>query len=130
MKNYLFVFISVIAIALASCSSTEQTVQDVMDNAQENYSEKEAITESGVNLDDLRTQLSDSYAYRENQIPQQFNQIKEEEKPERNLYEGYRIQIFSSENVANADTVAGNFRAWADTTLVGYQPETYVFFKT
>lgn len=130
MKNYVFALLAVTAVSISSCSTTEETIQDAVDEAQENYSEQEAITESGINLDDLRTRLSDSYAYRENQIPEQFNQIKEEEKPERNLYEGYRIQIYSSEQVADADTVASNFRAWADTTLVNYDPDTYVFFKT
>ena len=105
-------------------------MQDAMDQAQNNFSEEEAITESGINLSNLRTQLSDSYAYRENKIPEEFNQIKAEQKEEKNLYEGYRIQIFSGQHVTNADTMAAHFRAWADTTLVGYQPETYVFFKT
>ncbi len=102
----------------------------MMDEAKENYSGDVTLTNSGINLDTFRTRLSDAYAYRENQIPEEFNQIKVEQKEEKNLYEGYRIQIFSGEHVSNADTVAANFRAWADTTLVGYQPETYVFFKT
>lgn len=102
-----------------------------MDEIQDNY-EKENPDESssGSLLETLRTQLSDSYAYRENEIPEAFTQIKVEQEEEQNLYEGYRIQIYSGQDVALADTMAASFRAWADSTIVGYQPETYVFFRT
>ena len=49
---------------------------------------------------------------------------------ERDLYEGYRIQIYSGQSVIAADTLAANFRVWADSTVVGYQPDTYTFFRT
>jgi hypothetical protein len=78
----------------------------------------------------LRTTLADSYSSKQNEIPEAFNRIKVQQEVEKNIYEGYRIQIFSGEDVVGADTTAGNFRAWADTTIAGYQPETYVFFKT
>ncbi|MDR9414911.1 MAG: SPOR domain-containing protein [Gracilimonas sp.] len=124
------VFLLLIIIGLISCTSTERTVQDEREESNENYSDKLTETESGIDLESYRTRLSDSYTYRENKIPEQFNQIKAERREEKNLYEGYRVQIFSGQDVSNADTTAAHFRAWADTTIVGYEPETYVFFRT
>lgn len=122
-------FIILTLFLVAACSSTEKTVQDTVDEIQEKY-EEDIAGETSSGFSQYRTQLSDAYAYRENEIPAEFNQIKVEQKEEENLYEGYRIQIYSGENVTQADTIAANFRAWADTTVVGYQPNTYTFFRT
>lgn len=83
-------------------------------------------------LDTYRNTLSDTYQNKSNPIPDGFARIKveEENKDQENLFEGYRVQIYSGRNVAFADTIASIFRAWSDTTIVGYQAETYTFFKT
>ncbi|MEX0722387.1 MAG: SPOR domain-containing protein [Gracilimonas sp.] len=124
--KYLSLFI--IVILAVACSTTEQTVEETMDEIKENYQDETTI--SGIDLKEFRTSLSDSYTYRENQIPEGFNRVKVQQEEEKDLYEGYRIQIFSGQDVTGADTTAANFRAWADTTIAGYQPETYVFFRT
>lgn len=106
-------------------------MQDAMDEIQNNYDKENSEEYSSASLlETMRTQLSDSYAYRENVIPEAFAQIKVEKEEKQNLYEGYRIQIYSGQDVALADAMAASFRAWADTTIAGYQPETYVFFRT
>ena len=83
-------------------------------------------------LDTYRSTLSDTYQNKSNTVPEGYAQIKveEEDKGEENLFEGYRVQIYSGQNVAFADTIASIFRAWSDTTIVGYQAETYTFFRT
>lgn len=53
----------------------------------------------------------------------------DESENETDMFEGYRVQIYSGQNVAMADTIASIFRAWSDTTIVGYQADTYTFFK-
>lgn len=127
--KYLSLFL--IIFTIAACSSTEQTVQDAVEEIKENYKENNTAAGTSDNIfESLRTQLSDAYAYRENEIPEAFTQVKVEQEEEKDLYEGYRIQIYSGQNVADADTIAASFKAWADTTIVGYQPEAYVFFKT
>jgi len=56
------------------------------------------------------------------------NRIEEPDQEE--VFEGYRIQIYSGKNVNLADSIASKFRAWSDTSLVGdYYPETYTIFK-
>lgn len=80
-----------------------------------------------------QSSLSDTYTYRTNEIPEAYARLKvekEEEEDEKDLYEGYRVQIYSGQDVALADTVAMQFRAWSDTTIVGYQADTYTFFKS
>jgi hypothetical protein len=59
-----------------------------------------------------------------------YSQIKKKVEDDIDLTKGFRVQIYSGENVYEADTVASTFRAWSDTTIVGYQAETYTFFKT
>lgn len=125
MMKYFPILLLLITVA---CSTTEQTVEEAMDDIRENYDEE--VTTSGIDLQSYRTRLSDSYTYRENEIPEAFKRIKVQQEVEKDLYEGYRIQIYSGQDVAGADTTAANFRAWADTTIAGYQPETYVFFRT
>lgn len=123
--KYFSIFI--LLITAVACSTSEQTVREAMDEIRENYQDEEVL--SALNFENFRTQLSDSYAYRENQIPEAFNRIKVQQEEKKNLYEGYRIQIYSGQNMTGADTTAARFRAWADTTIVGYQPDTYVFFR-
>ncbi|MDZ7807142.1 MAG: hypothetical protein U5K71_08495 [Gracilimonas sp.] len=113
---------------LYGCSTTEQSIDEAMDEIERNYSSSEEF--KMLKIETLRTTLADSYSNKQNKIPDAFNQTKVKREVEKNIYEGYRIQIFSGEDVVGADTTAGNFRAWADTTIAGYQPETYVFFKT
>ncbi|RNC85272.1 MAG: SPOR domain-containing protein [Balneola sp.] len=87
---------------------------------------------TGSYLDSYRSTLSDTYQNKSNPIPDEYARIKveEENKDQKNLFEGYRVQLYSGRNVAMADTIASIFRAWSDTTIVGYQAETYTFFKT
>lgn len=127
MKKILLLF-PLILLFTFGCSSTEKTLEEAMSEIERNYTSSEDF--EMLKLESLRTTLADSYSSKQNKIPEAFNRIKVEREVEKNIYEGYRVQIFSGENVIGADTTAGNFRAWADTTLAGYQPDTYVFFKT
>jgi hypothetical protein len=117
-------------IGLAACSSSEQAINNALEEAKENFQDEESVVASNLTFENHRTKLSDAYAYRENIIPEAFNRVKVEEKVARDLYEGYRVQIYSGESVVAADTMAANFRVWADSTIVGYQPDTYTFFRT
>ncbi|MDR9417493.1 SPOR domain-containing protein [Gracilimonas sp.] len=133
MMRLIAVFLLCFSISMGACSTSEPTVSETETTEEKDEATSNDIsnnTSSSTELERYRTQLSDAYAYRENQIPEAFNRIKVQQEEEENLYEGYRVQIFSGTNVAGADTMAANFRAWADTTIVSYQPETYVFFRT
>lgn len=57
------------------------------------------------------------------------SELKSTESVEKNLYEGFRIQIYSGPSPSTADTVAKQFRTWSIQYISGYTPETYTFFK-
>ncbi len=121
-----------------ACSGSQPIIQTDTPIEQENDTSV-SITEPVTNpsstnsyLDTYRSTLSDTYQNKSNSIPEGYATIKviEENDDQKNLFEGYRVQIYSGQNVAFADTIASIFRAWSDTTIVGYQAETYTFFKT
>jgi|AntRauTorckE6833_2_1112554.scaffolds.fasta_scaffold06081_3 hypothetical protein len=127
MKPIFYIVILLLACGLTACSTSEITVDTESDEGETN-SEEIIDTDSDF-FTSYRTRLSDSYTYRDNEIPEGFTRIRNEQETERNLYEGYRVQIYSGEDVNKADSAAANFRAWADTNINSYQPDAYVFFK-
>lgn len=88
-------------------------------------------THSGLDIDKYQSSLSDNYTVKSNLIPEGYNRIKiiDETESEKDLYEGYRVQIYSGQNVALADTIASIFRIWSGQNIEGYQADTYTFFK-
>ena len=74
----------------------------------------------------------DFYPANQQEIPKELSYRSEEEDQiveEKDLYEGFRIQIYSGPSPAMADTVSKRFRTWSVRYLSGYSPETYTFFK-
>jgi hypothetical protein len=126
--KYFYLFL--ILLVSISCSSSEKVLDDAADSIRKQYEEEGTSVLSSSQFENLRTQLSDAYAYRENEIPEAFKQVRVEQKVEKNIYQGYRIQIYSGQDVSEADTIAHHFKAWADTTISSYNPDTYVFFRT
>jgi hypothetical protein len=125
-----YISILLLLFVAVACSTSEETINETLEEARENYQSEDSELPSSFNLENYRTRLSDAYAYRENKIPEAFDRKRVEQEVEKDLYEGYRVQIFSGQNIESADTTAARFRAWADTTIVGYQPNTYTFFRT
>lgn len=127
----------VFSLFIFACSSTE-LVTDSPNSGNESSTGTSSIDNESIPIpnadsyiDKYRSSLSDTYANRVNDIPQEYNRIKiqDDSEEETNLFEGYRVQIYSGQNVALADTIASIFRIWSDTTIVGYQADTYTFFK-
>ncbi|MEQ9266187.1 MAG: SPOR domain-containing protein [Balneolaceae bacterium] len=134
IKQFYFIFVLVLILSCSSSepisntipvdeSSSEQTVTTTQTAATN-------TTSSGIDLEKYRSSLSDTYLNKSNEVPEAYNRLKIVTEEEKDLFEGYRVQIYSGQNVAIADTIASRFRAWSDTTIVGYQAETYTFFKT
>lgn len=128
MKLTKYIALFFLTITLAACAASKKSIDDSVEDTREYTEDTEAVF-SNATLQSFRTHLSDAYTYRENKIPENFDRIWAEQQ-EKDLYEGYRIQIYSGQDVAKADTLAANFRVWADTTIEGYHPEAYVFFRT
>ena len=125
---------------VAACSGTSGVIDDQRSSDQNDQS-----TESNEFQDDdnessegneeaypYLSKLSDTYSSRSNNIPEEFARIKEElndEDEEKDLFQGFRVQIFSGPDVALADTAAKHFRIWSAQNIDGYQAATYTFFK-
>lgn len=129
-------------ILIIACSSSEPIVDNsskdgdepitntiVIDEVTKTYpsDEQEITTDEEY---PYLSSLSDTYFNRQNEIPEAFARIKVEiEEEEVDLFEGFRVQIFSGQNPALADTAAKRFRAWSSENIEGYQAETYTFFR-
>jgi hypothetical protein len=122
--------ILVIGTLFFACTSSHSTTSD--SEYEESETSESASVDSEISDSEsaLISRLSDTYSANNNDIPKEFARIKKETEVEVYLTKGYRIQVYSGQDVFEADTIASRFRAWSDTTIVGYQAETYTFFKT
>jgi hypothetical protein len=130
----------VIPLAM-SCSSTEPLVDGEdrdRDRPRMPYIDipDEAIDEFVLeNLDEFeqmlylnRSRLSDQFTLIEHDLPEHFTREAVQDDYF-DPFQGFRVQILSTRDVAHADTTRDHFMAWADTTLHGYQPDSYVHFR-
>ncbi|NGP76526.1 SPOR domain-containing protein [Balneolaceae bacterium YR4-1] len=130
--SFYFLVTAMMALLLISaCSSTEQTRRG--DERPERETTPDLAETARENLSDLltrtRNRLSDIHFTQQHDVPEAFLKVDTTENTYNNPFEGYRIQILSSREVNVADSVSTQFRLWADTTLAGYTPKAYVFFK-
>ena len=75
---------------------------------------------------------SDFYATIRPGIPDELSaslQLDSPEADDKNLYEGFRIQIYSGPSPSMADTVAKIFRTWSTQYISGYSPKPIHFSK-
>ncbi len=135
MSTYTPAFFLLTLALLIACGSTGEVTSP--ERAQSGSTERNTETQAGNEGDpsgdtDQQTvsRLEDYYSTQSNEIPEAFRELKVPKEVEVDLTKGFRIQIYSGQSLEDADTTAMRFRAWSDTTLVGYQPETYTFFKT
>lgn len=134
LKKYTFLIVLIFAFACSSSQQINDPTNSNSENTEEPNTDSNTPAPSLDNesyLDQYRSSLSDTYSNRSNDIPEEYLRIKIEDdsEEETDMFEGYRVQIYSGQNVALADTIASIFRIWSDTTIVGYQADTYTFFK-
>lgn len=133
IKPYIFSSLTLIVavLLLASCGTTGQTSRQP---DQTPGTEPSAETEPGVSeelvsiLESSRSRLSDVYAASQSEIPEFFRQ----QSDTRNIgdpNQGYRVQILSTRDVSQADSIANDFRTWAQERFAGYIPEAYVLYR-
>lgn len=136
--KHVFLFLMVIFVGCASSETAVPTTQEPLQTEGNEIpvstdNETESITEPTEDVEEaypFLSSLSDTYLNRRNEIPEGYARIKEEiEEKETDLFEGYRVQIYSGPDVALADTIAKHFRVWSSANIDGYIAETYTFFK-
>lgn len=130
-------FVSFAAILFAAfliigCGTTSKSTQD--EGQAPGGTEPVEDVEAGVSaellsmLENTRSKLSDVYASSQNEMPAIFNQ----ESFRRDIgdpNQGYRIQILSTRDVAQADSIAKDFRTWVQGQFNNYIPKVYVLYR-
>lgn len=125
---------SAIIIALNGCSSTKKSmkpestghnVEDILKDNERVYSLVE-FNDDGVSI----SKLDDLYSSNQNEIPDEYSKLKNSENEFVDLTQGFRIQIYSGEDLALADSIAGRFRVWVSDSIEGYKAEVYTIFKS
>lgn len=128
-RHYLtFLFLSAVVLSLGCKTGEQATGPSTPDETEMTLDEE--LTSLQSLLEENRSSLRDLHTSQNHDIPEVFLQkdssdVSLNDDP----FDGYRVQIISTRNQPLADSVATNFRAWADTTIVGYTANTYVFFK-
>lgn len=126
----IFLAFAILGTAIA-CSTTEQTAkrdEEPETETTEEYTETQR-NELAALLTRTRNKLSDIYLTQQHDVPEAFLKVDTTDNSHYNPFDGYRIQIHTSRDLSMADSVSTQFRLWADTTITGYTPKAYVFFK-
>lgn len=135
MKNlFLYFIISLLSIAfLFSACSTSREVTEGGPADPESPDEVLATEEARALqqlLDETRSTLADLEESDQIEVPTLFEQeASSNSDASGNPYQGYRIQLISTRNVEEADTLSNQFLEWVESEALEYRPEAYVFFK-
>jgi hypothetical protein len=117
------------SMLISSCGSSEKTTKKTPKAPAKKTVKKTSSKETFiVLLNKDRSKLSDPFATQGNNIPKVFTK----ETDTRNIgnpNQGFRVQIISTRNVANADSTAKRFRFWADSMITPHAPKVYVLFR-
>lgn len=136
MKN-LSLYITIISLlSIAFIFSTCSTVRDVTERGPAEPESPDAVlaTEEARALqqllDETRSTLADLEESNQIEVPNLFKQeASSNSAVSGNPYQGYRIQLISTRDVQEADTMSNQFLEWVESEAFGYRPEAYVFFK-
>lgn len=137
MKNNLLNAVTSLAILIIfvtlGCTATKKASTD----DKSKVSERDTVAMEAKNIDELRSILSqtrsslkDVHTSQKHDMPNAFLRTDTSNTSLRsNPFNGYRVQIISTRDVQLADSIASQFRSWADTTITGYEAQSYVSFR-
>lgn len=128
----LLLFLLITACATTERSTEEDTESPFFDSEEdisESYAEEDLSPKEQLLLR-TRSQLSNHYSENRELVPEPYLQEIVIEEREKDPYAGFRVQLLSTRNVAEADSVRDYFVAWADSMIAGYEPDAYVIFRS
>ncbi|NBC27105.1 MAG: hypothetical protein GVY08_09605 [Bacteroidetes bacterium] len=132
MRKLLFLF-AISLFLFSGCGSTESTVdsdKSADTNTNGNAGTENQFGDQEMLLARTRSSLGQHYSESTEMIPELFLREFEVEERTTDPYAGFRVQLFSTTNVSDADSVRDHFVAWADTSIAGYEPDAYVIFRS
>jgi hypothetical protein len=76
-----------------------------------------------------RSMLTDQFDNLRHDMPEVFTREIVKDEREVDQYAGFRVQILSTRDVEEADSIRDEFMAWADSSFHDYTPDAYVLFR-
>lgn len=135
MRTKLIVLLSSCFLAMSCATSETATNEDKSpspdsdDRISEDFRD-ESLTENERLLLRTRSELSNHYSENMVEVPDLYMQEIIVNERQTDPYAGFRVQLLSTRNVAEADSVRDYFVAWADSMIAGYEPDAYVVFRS
>lgn len=138
-KSWLLLLTGIgLTFLLSACASTESSTEDSPSTEYGELSDRDLADEyRDEELNDTeqlllrtRSSLSNHYSGELIQIPEVYLKEIVIEEQERDPYAGFRVQLISTRNVSEADSLRDHFVAWADSVISGYAPDAYVDFRS
>ena len=114
-------------------TSEENGVQEQTDTseAKSTLHEDTATTPGITLLDQTRSSLKDQFPKEGLTVPEPYTlEIPGTSIEEADPFAGFRVQIYSTRQVLEADSVKDQFRVLSDSLFTGYQPEAYIRFRS
>jgi len=134
MRIKLLFYFSICCFAI-SCSTSEPTTRDDSSSPDSDSDisgeyRDEDLSSAERMLLSTRSQLSNHYSDNMVEVPDLYMQEIVVDERQTDPYAGFRVQLLSTRNVAEADSVRDYFVAWADSMIAGYEPDAYVVFRS
>lgn len=135
MRSIFSLFLIFIVI-IAGCRTTETVSESEPDRPIFDIDEEIATEYLVGEMDEYdrflfenRSFLTDQFASVEHDMPEIF--LREVVTDDYDIDErvGFRVQILSTRNIAEADSVLDEFRAWANEQIEGYDAQAYILFR-
>lgn len=135
MRKY-WVLIVVSGLLISACATTESSTEESASpdseesgNLADDYIDEE-LDDTESMLLQTRSSLSNHYSGDLVFIPDIYLEEIVVEERERDPYAGFRVQLLSTRDVAEADSVRDHFVSWADSVISGYEADAYVVFRS
>jgi hypothetical protein len=124
------------AFLVVSCATSEPTTDDnestpsdFSGDLADDYRD-ELLSETERLLLRTRSQLSSHFSENMVHVPDMYKQEIIVDERRIDPYAGFRVQLLSTRNVAEADSMRDYFVAWADSVIAGYEPDAYGVFRS
>lgn len=123
---------------ISGCGTSESGVErdgddkdtELIDDPDYDPMTDESLTEEEQLLIRTRSNFSQHYSEAKEMIPSQFLTEIVVNEQQVDPFAGFRVQLYTTANVADADSVRDHFVVWADSTIAGYEPDAYVIFRS
>jgi len=132
LNKAIFLPVLILLLAFTACGPSKELAEAPEETeVPEEVKEEEVLALlSPGDLSQLRSTLTDPFLQPQNEVSAVF-ELTDSDLEADNSRDGFRIQILSTENIAEADDISLRYYDWADSRELPYArtPEAYVLFR-